>query len=202
MAATTGATSSKLAVDAILVNVGSMVRAIRKEKKLTLSELSQATNLSPAIVSQIERGLANPSFTTLAQLAHGLEIPVGKLFPNHDEPRQPVVRKAERRDLRGAVREANGDAVYQLLTPDLNGTMEALWIVTPPGSTSVDGPFAHGGEEFGIILSGKKDVHIGDQKYVLETGDSITYDSTIPHWYQNSYDEPCVAIWVVSPPTW
>ncbi|WP_437583259.1 helix-turn-helix domain-containing protein [Paramicrobacterium sp. CJ85] len=194
--------SPELAVDAILADVGSKVRAMRKEKGLTLSELSEVTGLSPAIVSQIERGLANPSFTTLAQLAHGLEIPVGKLFPNHAENRSPVVRKSERRDLRGVTREANGDSVYELLTPDLNGTIEALWVVTPPGRGAVDGPFTHGGEEVGIILSGKKDVYLNGQKYVVEAGDTITYDSTTPHWYENSYDEPCVAIWVISPPTW
>lgn len=202
MATSSADTSPKPAVNAILADVGTMARTMRKEKNLTLAQLSDTTGLSPAIVSQIERGLANPSFTTLAQLAHGLEIPVGKLFPNHAESRSPVVRKGARRDLKGAVREGNGHAVYELLTPDLNGTIEALWVVTPPGRVSVDGPFTHGGEEFGIILSGKKDVYLDDTKYVLEAGDSITYDSTIPHWYQNSYDEPCVALWVISPPTW
>src|SRR5690625_7754098 len=85
--------SPDLAVDAILADVGSQVRDMRKTKGLTLSELSKATGLSTAIISQIERGLANPSFTTLAQLAHGLEIPVEKLFPSHVEARSTVVRK-------------------------------------------------------------------------------------------------------------
>lgn len=190
-------------VSALLASVGSKVRAIRKEKNLTLADLSEVTGLSPAIVSQIERGLANPSFTTLAQLAHGLEIPVGKLIPSHaPEARSPVVRKAERRDLRGVSPEAVGEAVYELLTPDLNGTMEANWVVTPPGHDTSDTPFTHGGEEFGIVLSGKKDVYLNGQRYVLEAGDSMTFDSTIPHWFTNSYDETCVAVWVNSPPTW
>lgn len=191
-----------LAVDTILAGVGSKVHALRKEKGLTLAELSEITRLSPAIVSQIERGLANPSFTTMAQLAHGLGIPVGKLFPSHDETRSPVVRKADRRNLVGAVQEGNGEAVYELLNPDLNGTIEALWVITPPGHDTSENPFTHGGEEVGIILSGKKDVFLNGQRYVLEAGDSITFDSTIPHWYKNSYDEPCVAIWITSPPTW
>jgi len=194
--------SPALAVDAILASVGSKVRAMRKEKGLTLAELSEATNLSPAIVSQIERGRANPSFTTLAQLAHGLGIPVGKLFPNHEEARSPVVRKAERRDLSGVAPEAVGEAVYELLTPDLNGTIEALWVVTPPGHDTSASPFTHGGEEIGIVLSGKKDVYLNGQRHTLEAGDSITFDSTIPHWYKNDYDETCVAIWINSPPTW
>jgi transcriptional regulator with XRE-family HTH domain len=191
-----------LAVDTILASVGSKVHALRKEKGLTLAELSEITRLSPAIVSQIERGLANPSFTTMAQLAHGLGIPVGKLFPSHDDAKSPVVRKADRRNLVGAVQEGNGEAVYELLNPDLNGTIEALWVITPPGHDTSENPFTHGGEEVGIILSGKKDVFLNGQRYVLEAGDSITFDSTIPHWYKNSYDEPCVAIWITSPPTW
>lgn len=195
-------TSPGPAVDAILSSVGSQVRALRKEKGLTLQELSEVTHLSPAIVSQIERGLANPSFTTMAQLAHGLDIPVGKLFPSHEEKRSPVVRKAERRDLKGVAPEAVGEAAYELLTPDLNGTLEALWVVTPPGHDTSDIPFTHGGEEFGLIISGKKDVYLDGQRHQLEAGDSITFDSTIPHWYKNDYDETCVAIWVITPPTW
>ena len=191
------------AVDAILANVGRKIRALRKEKGLTLIAVSEVTGLSPASVSQIERGLANPSFTTLAQLAHGLEIPVGKLFPDHAaETRSPVVRKSERRNLKGVVTEAAGEASYELLTPDLNGTLEANWIVTPPGHDTSDTPFIHGGEEFGTILSGRKDVYLDGQRYALEAGDSITFDSTIPHWFTNSYDETCVAVWVNSPPTW
>lgn len=193
---------SELSVDSMLTDVGSKVRGLRKEKGLTLAGLSEATGLSPAIVSQIERGLANPSFITLARLSHGLGMPVGKLFPAHTGVKSPVVRKADRRNLKGVVPESSGDAVYELLTPDLNGTIEALWVVSPPGEGPVDGPFEHYGEEVGIVISGKKNVYLGDQKYVLEEGDTITYDSTIPHWYENCYDEPCVAIWVISPPTW
>jgi transcriptional regulator with XRE-family HTH domain len=194
--------SQALAVDATLESVGIRVRSLRKRKGMTLSQVAEATSLSTAIISQIERGLANPSFTTLAQLAHGLEIPVGNLFPSHVESPSPVVRKSERRDLRGVAPESQGETVYELLTPDLNGTLEALMVVTPVGHDTSDVPFTHGGEEFGIILSGRKDVYLNGQRHALEAGDSITFDSTIPHWYRNDYDETCVAIWVITPPTW
>ncbi|UCR89033.1 helix-turn-helix domain-containing protein [Mycetocola spongiae] len=189
-------------VKALLTTIGSQVRTLRKERGLTLNALSETTGLSPAIVSQIERGLANPSFTTLAQLAHGLEIPVGKFFSAAEESRSPVVRKADRRNLKGVSRKSVGEAVYELLTPDLNGMIEAHWIVSPPGHNTSDTPFRHGGEEFGIILSGRKDVYLDGVCYTLDAGDSITYSSEIPHWYVNSYDETCVAIWVNTPPTW
>jgi transcriptional regulator with XRE-family HTH domain len=193
---------SAASLGTLLATVGNQVRTLRKEKSLTLAQLSERTGLSPAIVSQVERGLANPSFTTLAQLAHGLDIPVGRFFLGQDETKSPVVRKDQRRNLKGVARKAVGEAVYELLTPDLNGTIEAHWIVSPPGHNTSDTPFRHGGEEFGIILSGKKDVYLDGECHTLEAGDSITYSSNIPHWYINRYEETCVAIWVNSPPTW
>lgn len=194
--------TSPAVMKSLLVSVGSQVKALRKERNLTLAQLSELTELSPAIVSQIERGLANPSFTTLAQLAHGLGIPVGRFFPTHEESKSPVVRKDERRNLKGVARESDGGEVYELLTPNLNGALEVHWIISPPGADTSATPFRHGGEEFGIVLSGKKDVYLDGEMHVLEAGDSITYASDIPHWYANPYDEDCVSIWVNTPPTW
>jgi len=169
---------------------------------MTLAQLAEIAGLSPAIVSQIERGKANPAFTTLAQLAHGLEIPVGRFFIGHDEPASLVVRRADRRNLQGVTRESVGEAAHELLTPDHTGLLEAQWIVSPPGHNTSETPFRHRGEEFGIILSGKIDIYLDGERYILEAGDSITYASTVPHWYINRYEESCVAVWVSSPPAW
>lgn len=195
-----GVTSASL--NGLLVNAGNQVHSLRKEKGLTIVQLAEVAGLSPAIVSQIERGRANPSFTTLAQLAHALEIPVGRFFIGQAEAKSPVVRKVDRRNLKGITRKSVGEAVYELLTPDLNGVLEAHWIVSPAGHDTSDTPFRHGGEEFGIILSGRKDVYLDGECHSLEAGDSITYASTIPHWYINRYEETCVALWVNTPPTW
>jgi len=193
-----GATSASM--NGLLATVGTMVHTLRKEKGMTLAQLAETAGLSPAIVSQIERGKANPSFTTLAQLAHGLEIPVGRFFLGHDEPASPVVRGSDRRSLQGVTRESVGEAIHELLTPDQNGLLEAQWIVSPPGHDTSATPFHHGGEEFGIVISGKIDVYLDGDRYTLEAGDSMTFASTIPHWYINRYDEPCVAVWVSTPP--
>ena len=190
------------ATSALLATVGNKVRAMRKEKGMTLAKLSEITGLSQAIVSQIERGMANPSFTTLAQLAHGLDIPVGKFFIGQETSKSPVVRKSERRNLKGVTRESVGEAVHELLTPGLNGGIEAQWIMTPPGHDTSANPFSHSGEEFCYIISGRKDVYLDGVCHSLSEGDSITYSSEIPHWYKNSYEEVCVAIWVNAPHAW
>lgn len=194
---------AELGVTVILESIGSRVREMRKAKGLTLADLARTTSLSPAIVSQIERGLANPSFTTLVQLAHGLKVPVGKLLPDEDVTQSPVVRKNARRDLKGRAPDSGtDDTVFELLTPNLTGALEAIWVVSPPGSSTESTPFTHGGEEFVIVLSGKKDVFLNGERYVLEVGDSMTYKSSIPHWFANPYDEPCTSISVITPPTW
>ena len=187
-------------LNGLLATVGVLVHSLRKEKGLTLAQLAETAGLSPAIVSQIERGKANPSFTTLAQLAHGLEIPVGRFFMGHDEPSSPVVRAAARRNLKGVTRESVGEAIHELLTPDRSGLLEAQWIVSPPGHNTSSAPFQHGGEEFGLVIPGMIDIYLDGERHVLEAGDSITYASTVPHWYVNPYDESCVAVWVSTPP--
>ena len=52
------------------------------------------------------------------------------------------------------------------------------------------------------VLSGRKDIFLDGEKYTLEEGDSITFSSDTPHWYKNSYEEVCVAIWVNAPHAW
>ena len=189
-------------VNVLLLTVGNQVRSLRKDKNLTLTQLAAKAELSPSIASQIERGLANPSFTTLVQLAHALDVPVGRFFLGTAEDKTPVVRKGERRNLMGVSRKSQGESTYELLTPDLNGALEAQWIVSPPGHDTSATPFRHGGEEFGIVLSGKKDVYLDGVRHTLNAGDSITFDSTVPHWFTNHYEETCVAVWVNTPPTW
>ncbi|GIH23404.1 DNA-binding protein [Acrocarpospora phusangensis] len=182
----------------LVERLGTELRALRKERQLTLEALGKRAGVSIGLLSQIERGNGNPSFNTLADLAHALEVPIGRLLHNSDIP-SPVVRAGERRTL--DLHERESQAVHHLLTPSLRGPLEALWVEVPPGSDAIDGPFVHEGVEFGIILQGTHEVTVGNQVYVLEAGDSITFQSTVPHSYRNVGDDRVVAVWVVTPPT-
>lgn len=189
-------------MESMLHEFGSRVRTLRKERQLTTEKLSELAGVSAGLISQIERGRGNPSFATLVQLAHGLQLPVGQLI-QPDETERVVVRKGERRRLDSHGLASGDGGVYELLTPDLNGSLEANWVVTPPGYDTSHTPYRHNGEEFGIVLSGTKDVYLDGVRHRLEAGDSIRYASTIPHWYVNPSDsEACTAIWVSTPPTW
>ncbi len=189
------------AVGPLVAAIGATVRAARKDRNMTLAQLAAVSELSTGVVSQIERGFGNPSFATLVQLAHGLDLPVGRLLLDVAPDVSPVVRSAERRRVDGhGLTTAN--ATYELLTPDLSGDLEATWVTSQPGHDTSATPFKHNGEEFGIVISGTIDVYLDGKRYRLEKGDSIRYSSTVPHWYVNTSDGPAHCIWVSTPPTW
>ena len=202
MSSAPGKTGNGLPMESMLSNFGFRIRMLRKERQLTTAKLAEAAGVSAGLISQIERGHGNPSFATLVQLAHGLQLPVGQLL-EPTETHKVVVRKDERRRLDSHGLTSGDGGRYELLTPDLNGSLEANWVVTPPGYDTSQTPYRHNGEEFGIVLTGTKDVFLDGVRHRLNAGDSIRYASTIPHWYVNpSETEECTAIWVSTPPTW
>ncbi|GAA2347967.1 MULTISPECIES: helix-turn-helix domain-containing protein [Streptomyces] len=183
----------------LLLKVGAKIRQLRKQRGLSLQALSSGSGVSIGVVSEIERGIGNPSFNTLTQLAHALDISVRRLF-DIPEQHSPVVRKADRRalDARDGI---EGDARLEILTPSLQGALEAVWVTAPPGYDTSATPFSHPGEGFGVVLSGRHEVWLDGTCHVLEAGDSISYQCMTPHWYRNPGPQPVEALWIVTPPT-
>ena len=178
--------------------VGTEIKRLRKLRGRTLEQLATQAGVSAGLLSQVERGQGNPSFNTLVQVAHALGIPVARLMVG-EQISSPVVRRSERRRLNLGAKD---DLVLmELLTARLDSALEAIRIVAEPGYSTEDTPFAHDGEEFGIVLEGTHAVNVGGAHYVLQAGDSISYSSTIPHWYENPGEVTSVSLWVVTPPT-
>ena len=178
--------------------VGKEIKRLRKVRGRTLEQLASGAGVSAGLLSQVERGQGNPSFNTLVQVAHALGIPVARLMAG-EQLSSPVVRREDRRQL-----NLGGNdhlVLMELLTSRLDSALEAIRIVAEPGYSSEDTPFVHDGEEFGIVLEGTHAVNVGGAHYVLQAGDSISYSSTIPHWYENPGDVTSVSLWVVTPPS-
>lgn len=175
---------------------GSRLKALRRESGLTLKGLSARSGLSIGLLSELERGQGNPSLTTISRIASAMGVQIGLFFPDSIQ-RQRVVRKDERKLLE----LSEPGLKYELLTPDLTGQIELLWIELPPMYSGQDHPFTHEGEETGIVLQGELEVHIGEEVYHLETGDSITYLCNVPHWSRNLSRKPTILVWAISPPS-
>lgn len=195
---TPGAQTPQWDAKSHLDEIGAQLREARVGKGLGVQELAEASGISTGMISQIERGLANPSVNTISKLASALGLQLGIFFePRPASEEQFVVRKAERRSI--GIPDPN--FIYELLVPDLKRTLEFVWVESAPGSTTENSPFQHEGEEVGLILQGKLEVHHGDRVFILEAGDSIIFDSRVPHWYRNIGTERVLSVWAITPPT-
>ena len=179
--------------------VGTDLRALRKARGLTLSELALKVGRSVGWLSQIERGLSTPGIADLRRLATALDQPMSLLFGAPDAPaheRGHIVRADARRSLGSA--EAGLEE--QLLSPDLGGSFEIVRSVFAPGAELKDGA-TRPTEEAGYILSGTLDLWIGDKEFRLNPGDSFRFAGE-PYRWRNPGAEPCIAIWVIAPPVY
>jgi mannose-6-phosphate isomerase-like protein (cupin superfamily) len=106
-----------------------------------------------------------------------------------------VVRKNQRK---GLILPGNAFE-QQLLSPDLNRKIEFLWTRIPPGTKS--GIYEHQGEECGVIIRGTLVFRVGTETFTLNSGDSIYFDSSRPHEFENQSNETVETIWAITPPS-
>ena len=156
--------------------------------------------MSAGIISEVERGRANPAFRTLYRISHALDLRIGDLF--EDQPDVPaanatVIHKSQRKRLQ----LGDHGLVWELLTPNLQGQLEMLLTRVPPGFSNRDDPFQHRGEECVVLLEGSLEVMVGDQKFELGRGDAITYDSGQNHWWHNPTEVEGLIVGAVTPPS-
>lgn len=154
--------------------VGGQVRRRRRDRGLTLSQVSEATGLNVGYLSQVENDKASPSLETLAALADALDVPIAWfLLEQSVAPR--VVRAAERPKRRmprsqGAMTQVDGGIAREVAI--FEGVM-------PPGSRT--GFHAHAGDEHHVILSGQVRITQGESVVEAGPGDYVLLDGTLPH---------------------
>jgi transcriptional regulator with XRE-family HTH domain len=179
--------------------VGSDLRALRKARGLTLSELALTVGRSVGWLSQVERDLAEPTILDLRRLADVLDQPLSLFFgPNNapEDERGYVVRWNSRR----ALGSAEEGLVEQLLSPDLSGSFEIVRSVFEPGAERSE-YLPRPTEEAGYLIAGELELWIGERHFHLHPGDSFRFKGERHRW-RNPGAEPAIAIWVIAPPVY
>ena len=179
--------------------VGADLRALRKARGLTLTELALKVGRSVGWLSQVERDLAEPTISDLRRLASALDQPLSLFFGPAEAPEQErgyVVRWNSRRSLGSA---AEG-LTEQLLSPDLSGSFEIVRSVFDAGAERTE-YMARPTEEAGYLVAGELEMWIGERHFHLKPGDSFRFRGERYRW-RNSGTEPAVAIWVIAPPVY
>jgi transcriptional regulator with XRE-family HTH domain len=175
-------------------SLGKRLRALRKEQRLTLTQLGQQVGLSASYLSQIERSVTMPSLARLTAIASALDVEVRYFF--EDAASSPCVVRLNQ----GKKLDSTADVLVELLSADpSNKKIQPYRIVCQPGASRDQLP-THPGEEFGFVLKGQLTVTVSEEAFVLEVGDSIHYQTLQPHSWRNGGEEECIAIWAVSPP--
>lgn len=179
--------------------LGRDLRALRKSRDLTLSQLADLSDRSVGFISQVERGISEPTIKDLRTLAKVLNVPLSLLFMS-DEPatieRDYIVRKGARRSLGTKV----DGIVEELLSPDLGGSFEMFRSTIEPFTEQAE-PVMRQTEEAGYIVQGEIDIWIDEQKFSLRAGDSFRFDHKPCRWH-NTGSVQTIIIWVVSPPVY
>lgn len=178
-------------------HIGSTLKAHRSGR-FTVEELSKLSNVSVGLISQIERGIGNPSFATLLRLADALDIAMADLFISQDSSaHRMLVRRDERLRM-----EFSADGVMQeMLVPDTFRKIGAIQMTIPPGFRGEEAPHSHAGEEVVLLVSGSLEATVGGQEFTMHEGDSLSYDSTKSHWWSNICEEPAVLLAISTPPS-
>lgn len=176
--------------------VGSKIRALREELGMSSSQLAEAAGLSQSAISQIERGIVDPSLRTLRAIAETLNTPIFTFFL--DTPSKDIVVRKERRR---AFSPPDYKGRYELLSPDSSGKVEMISMSIEPGTSSSMHPLPHAGDECMVVLEGRAEIIAGDEHFELDAGDSIYLNEGIPHRVVNVGEEELVCIVAIAPPS-
>jgi transcriptional regulator with XRE-family HTH domain len=176
--------------------IGARIRQLRTVRSLTATELAKVAQVSPGLISQVERGITDPSLETLRRIARALDVPLFSLFAGEDVEPVAVVRAGRR----ARVQSPQGGISYDRLSA--GGKVEVLEGRLEPGAASSDEAWAHPSEECAVVLAGQLTVEVDGERQVLHPGDSATFDSRRPHRYLNENCRPVRFLVAVSPPSY
>jgi transcriptional regulator with XRE-family HTH domain len=181
--------------------IGAKVRTLRLKKKMGLVELGLHTGLSAAMLSKLERGRLFPTLPTLLRIALVFGVGLEYFFTGpRDKPLVAVVRKAER--VRLPERPGGGDVSYTFESLDFPATERRFnsYLATfGAPQTGKAEPHTHEGAEFVYVLSGSLALTIAGEEHVLETGDTVYFDGSLPHTYRRAAGRECIALVVTAP---
>jgi transcriptional regulator with XRE-family HTH domain len=193
-------------VVAKLEDIGARLRQEREARGMSQRELARRLGVSASLICQIELDQSRPSVSTLYAIVTELGVSVDHLFSHPDERSHPAVESRPTNESGPVVREKERQVIelasgvrWERLTSEHDESADFLHVVYGVGGSSSDDRrlMRHPGREYGFVISGRLGVQLGFERYELEPGDSISFDSTRPHRLWNLGEEPVHGIWCV-----
>jgi XRE family transcriptional regulator, regulator of sulfur utilization len=161
--------------EAIRTRVAENMRRVRLARGMSLRDVAAATGLSKALMSQIERAVANPTISTLSLIASALDVSFSEL--TRSSLIEPVV-------VRAAEREPGTSGARMLFTMPERRRFDVSEGVIQPGDHGVKSDHGAGSLEYGYVVSGKVELVVGERTLSLEAGDAVQFSADLPHAYR------------------
>jgi transcriptional regulator with XRE-family HTH domain len=171
---------------------GPLIRDLRKRMGVTLQQMAQATGRSVGFVSQIERGLSQPTVRDLNVIADRLGVPGSYFYALANAPeRSWITRPSQRRTLRYA-----DGFVDHLVSPSLAGRLCVLESVLAPGADTGDRSIVEHLEQAVYVLQGRLTIWVDGEERTLKPGDAVQLPSGVPTRYANLSRQVARALWM------
>jgi DNA-binding XRE family transcriptional regulator len=171
--------------------IGNVVRTLRLKDKLTIAEVASQAGISRGMVSKIENGQVSTSLETLSKIAQALGVSLSHLFRHYNIPAGGAQHVKAGEGMEVVRRGTKRGHTYHLLAYDQGPkkTFEPFFI-TMDDASEVFPTFEHPGTEFLYLLKGKIEYRHGQQRYLMEPGDSLTFRGDIPHGPERLIETP------------
>lgn len=176
-------------------SLGSRLRILRKERYLTQRQLATQAGISVNAVSLIERNEISPSVSTLQSLATALNVKLGFFFDEDEQAKVIHVKASDRSSL-----TSRGVTITGLGQRFDEQQIEPFLVKLAPHADCGEQVVLHSGHEFVYCLRGAVEYEVDKNIYLLETGDILLFEATLPHRWQNPTDEQAEMLLVLQAP--
>jgi transcriptional regulator with XRE-family HTH domain len=164
--------------------VAQRIKFFMERKSLSIADLSERTGLAPGFIESIQFKHAYPSLGPLLKIARALGVRLGTFLDDQVSQDPLIVRKKDRKEDLGMLRSKEPSVsmkFHSLGRGKSDRRMEPFYIEMLSESASGHPLSSHEGEEFIVVISGQVEVIYGQERFVLVEGDSIYYNSIVPH---------------------
>lgn len=182
------------------MRIGEKVRSLRVEQGLSIADVAEQSGVSAETITGIEDHTVSPPLGDIVSLAKAFRVTVGEFFGDSADSPFCIVRSDDRKTVSrfSSTQGKSGGYSYQSLGHQKqNRQMEPFLVTLTPTKTHQTAPNQHIGEEIIFVLEGQVDVRLADHTDTLNPGDSIYYDSTLPHVISCHGDTPATILAVI-----
>ncbi len=182
------------------MKIGERIRALRKAKGLSIADVAEQSGIAEATISGIERHMVSPPLGNIVSLAKVFGVTVGDFFGESGDSPYCIVRSGDRKTVsrfNSSDGKAGGYSYQSLGQQKKNRHMEPFLVTISPAESSQVEPNQHIGEEILFVLEGQVEIKLLDKTEILNPGDSIYYDSTMPHVVLCHGKEPATMLAVI-----